>query len=71
MAKKSKKVLIQDGVPSPAGSKKEVLRLRSVNNMVIAPASTGRDKRRRTAVIKTAHTKSGVRCMYIPVARML
>lgn len=48
------------GSPPPAGSKKVVLRLRSVNNMVIPAASTGRDKRSSTAVIKTAHTNKGV-----------
>lgn len=34
--------------------------LRSVNNMVIAPANTGRDRRRRMAVIITLHGKRGV-----------
>jgi hypothetical protein len=48
------------GSPPPAGSKKEVLRLRSVKSIVIAPAKTGRDNRRRIAVRKTDHTKRGV-----------
>lgn len=48
------------GSPPPAGSKKEVLRFRSVNSIVIPAANTGRDSRRRTAVIKTAHTNKGV-----------
>jgi hypothetical protein len=38
---------------------------------VIAPANTGRERRRRTAVINTAHAKSGRRCRVIPGARML
>jgi hypothetical protein len=49
------------GSPPPAGSKKEVFRFRSVNNIVIAPARTGSDNSRRRAVIATAHTNSGIR----------
>ena len=37
-----------------------VFRFRSVRSMVIPAASTGRDRRSRTAVINTAHTNSGV-----------
>lgn len=48
------------GSPPPAGSKKEVLRLRSVRSIVIPAAKTGRDRRRRTAVIRTAQTNKGV-----------
>lgn len=48
------------GSPPPAGSKKVVFRLRSVNSIVIPAAKTGRDRRRSTAVIRTDHTKSGV-----------
>jgi len=39
--------------------------------MVIAPASTGSDSRRSTAVIKTDHTNKGMRCIPIPGERML
>jgi hypothetical protein len=39
--------------------------------MVIAPASTGRESKRRIAVIKTDQTKSGIRSIVIPLARML
>jgi len=39
------------GSPPPAGSKKEVLMFRSVNSIVMAPASTGRDSRSRIVVI--------------------
>lgn len=48
------------GSPPPAGSKKDVFKLRSVRSIVIAAASTGRDRRRRTAVIKTDQTNKGV-----------
>lgn len=46
------------GSPPPAGSKKEVLRFRSVRSIVIAPARTGRDKRRSSAVIETDQVNS-------------
>ncbi|MEY6421638.1 hypothetical protein WJF60_23330, partial [Salmonella enterica subsp. enterica serovar Corvallis] len=39
---------------------KVVFRLRSVRSMVIPAAKTGRERRRRTAVIKTDHTNKGV-----------
>lgn len=48
------------GSPPPAGSKKEVLRLRSVNSMVIAPANTGKDNNNNRAVIPTDHTNRGI-----------
>merc|ERR1711871_161855 len=38
--------------------------------MVIAPARTGSDKRRSTAVIRTDHTNKGILCMLIPGGRM-
>lgn len=53
------------------GSKKEVFKLRSVNNMVIAPARTGKDKRRRITVTKTLHTNRGMRSKVILPERML
>lgn len=59
------------GSPPPAGSKKEVLRFRSVKSMVIAPANTGRESNRRIAVRNTDQTKRGVRSHVVPVARML
>ena len=59
------------GSPPPAGSKKDVLKFRSVKSIVIAPASTGRDKRSKNAVIKTDHTKSGSLCILNPGPRML
>lgn len=39
--------------------------------MVIAPANTGKDKRRRTTVIVTAHTNSGIRSSVNPCQRIL
>lgn len=42
----------------------------SVKSIVIAPAKTGNDNKRRNAVIKTAHTKSGVLLATMPGARI-
>lgn len=38
---------------------------------MIAPASTGSERRRRRAVIATAHTNKGIRSNVIPTDRML
>jgi hypothetical protein len=38
---------------------------------VIAPARTGRERRRRIAVRNTDHTNKGVRSQVIPAERML
>lgn len=59
------------GSPPPAGSKNDVFRFRSVNNIVIAPARTGSESRRRTTVIVTAHTNSGIRSSRRPCQRIL
>lgn len=59
------------GSPPPAGSKNEVLKFRSVNNIVIAPANTGKANNNKIAVMKTAHTNNGNRCIVIPGPRML
>jgi hypothetical protein len=48
------------GSPPPAGSKKEVLILRSVRSIVIAPARTGRARSNKIAVIRTDQTNKGV-----------
>lgn len=58
------------GSPPPAGSKKEVFKLRSVNNIVIAPAKTGRDKSNNRAVIATDHTNKGTRSRRRPLERI-
>jgi hypothetical protein len=47
-----------------------VLKLRSVNSIVIAPAKTGKDNNSRTAVINTDHTNKGNWCIPIPGALM-
>jgi len=59
------------GSPPPVGSKKLVLRFRSVSNMVIAPASTGRERSSKITVIFTDHTNRGIRSNNIPLVRML
>ncbi len=45
--------------------------LRSVKSIVMAPANTGRESRRRKAVTKTDHTNKGRRSNDIPGVRML
>lgn len=59
------------GSPPPAGSKKEVLRFRSVSSIVMAPARTGRDNNNNTTVIVTAHTNRGIRSKRSPCQRIL
>jgi len=59
------------GSPPPAGSKKDVFKLRSVKSMVIAPARTGKDKSSKIAVKNTDHTNRGVRSHVIPTVRIL
>lgn len=48
------------GSPPPEGSKKEVFKLRSVSNIVIAPARTGSESKRRMAVIRIDQTSRGI-----------
>ena len=50
--------------------KNAVLNWRSVNNMVIAPARTGKERTKRTEVIKTDQRKSGMRNKVIPFGRI-
>lgn len=69
--KNQKRCWYRIGSPPPAGSKKDVEKFRSVNSIVIAPASTGRESSRRKAVIRTDHTKRGMRCRISPGPRML
>ena len=59
------------GSPPPAGSKKVVLKFLSVNNIVMAPASTGKLNNRRNAVINTDHTNKGSLCIDKPGLRIL
>jgi len=58
------------GSPPPVGSKKDVLKFRSVSNIVMAPARTGNDRSRRTAVISTDQTNSGIESRFIEDDRM-
>jgi len=48
-----------------------VLKLRSVNNIVIAPANTGKEITNKNAVINTDQTNKGNLCINIPGARIL
>ena len=48
-----------------------MLKFLSVNNIVIAPASTGKESNNKNAVIKTAQTNSGVLLAFIPGALIL
>lgn len=58
------------GSPPPTGSKNVVLKFRSVNNMVIAPANTGRDSNNKIAVTITDQTNKGILVRVIPTCRM-
>jgi len=40
--------------------KNEVFKFRSVNSIVIVPARTGRDRRKRIAVIRIDQTNNGI-----------
>ena len=48
-----------------------VFRFRSVSNIVIAPANTGRERSNKIAVIITDQTNKGVRSHLIPGVRIL
>lgn len=48
-----------------------MLKFRSVNSIVIAPANTGNASRRRIAVTITDHANSGNLCKVIPGFRIL
>lgn len=54
------------GSPPPTGSKKVVLKLRSVKSMVKAAAKTGREKAKRKDVIITDQTNKGTLDQSIP-----
>lgn len=68
--KNQKRCWYKIGSPPPAGSKNVVLKFRSVNNIVIAPANTGRERSRRIAVRRILHTNKGIRSSVIPSLRM-
>lgn len=48
-----------------------MFRFRSVSNIVMAPANTGKDNRSKITVIITAHTNKGIRSRRIPFHRIL
>ena len=60
MAKKPKKIVdkVQDH-RHQLDPKKVVLKFRSVNNIVIATAKTGKDNNNKKDVTKTAHMNNG------------
>lgn len=68
--KNQKRCWYRIGSPPPLGSKNDVLKLRSVSNIVIAPANTGRDSSSKIAVMNTDHTKSGIRSKVMPMGRI-
>jgi len=47
-----------------------VLKLRSVNNIVIAPANTGNDSSSKIVVIRTDHTNKGIISIDCPNTRI-
>ena len=57
--KNQNKCWYKTGSPPPAKSKNVVLKFRSVNNIVIAPANTGKDNNNKNAVIKIAQANKG------------
>jgi len=59
------------GSPPPPGSKKVVLKFRSVKSIVIEPAKTGRDKSNKKAVSRTDQTKRGIISKPRPEPRIL
>jgi len=50
-------MLKQNRIPSPRGVKKEELKLRSINNIVIPPAKTGNANKSKKVVITNLQTK--------------
>ena len=58
------------GSPPPDGSKNAVLKLRSVNNIVIAPAKTGTARSSKTAVTKIDQTNKGSLYIFWPGFRI-
>ena len=59
--KNQKRCWYKTGSPPPAALKKTVPIFLSNNNMVMAPAKTGKDKSNKNAVIKTDQTNKGSR----------
>jgi hypothetical protein len=59
-------MLVQYRISSSWWIKKRTVEIRSVNNIVIPAAKTGRDKSNKTAVTKTAQTNKGIIFMRSP-----
>ena len=70
MAEKPKQMLKQYRVASVCASKNAVPKFLSVNNIVIAPARTGKDNKRRKAVTKIDQANNGILCKVIPGVRI-
>ena len=62
--KNQNKCWYKTGSPPPLESKNVVLRLRSVNNIVMAPANTGRDNNNKIAVKITDHGNNGILSLF-------
>ncbi len=58
--KNQKRCWYNTGSPPPAGSKKVVLKFRSVNSIVIHPARTGNESNSKKAVIKIDQANKGI-----------
>lgn len=61
MPHNQKRCWYKTGSPPPLESKNDVLKLRSVKSIVIAPAKTGNESNNKNAVIKTAQANNGTR----------
>jgi hypothetical protein len=68
--KNQKRCWYKIGSPPPAGSKKDVLKFRSVKSIVIAPAKTGTAKSSNSAVTKIDHTNRGILYILCPGLRI-
>ena len=63
--------MYSNGSPPPQGSKNLLFILRSVSNIVIAPAKTGRDRRSNREVIPIDQPNNGNRSNFKPSPRIL
>ena len=64
-------MLIKYRISPPEGSKKDVLKFLSVNNIVVAAAKTGDDNNNDTAVTKTIKQKKELNPFLIQVLSYL
>jgi len=63
-------MLIKQRVPPPLGSKKVVLKFRSVKSMEMPPAKTGKESISSTAVITTDQINNGIKSSFIHFGRI-